>query len=112
MSRSIGYLCEFTLYYFLVCISNDPHIMHYGPCTVQYCTYDDLESIEQRGSISQTAILVVVGVVLGHVSIRASAQEHLLYVTDKGISQVLDWIHHHSAIDHIPWEEISCELIQ
>jgi hypothetical protein len=81
-----------------------------GPA--QYCTYNDFESVKQRWSISQTAVLIVVGVVLGHVSIRAGAQEHLLYVTDKGIPQILDRVHHHSAIYHVTWEEIRFGLIQ
>lgn len=46
-------------------------------------TYNNLESVEQRWSVGQTAKLKVAGVIFGDVSICAGAEKHFLYVADK-----------------------------
>lgn len=44
-------------------------------------TYQDLESVKQRWGISQTSILFIGGVVLGHVAIGACTEEYLFDAT-------------------------------
>lgn len=63
--------------------------------------YNDLESVEKRWSISQTAELKVAGVVFGNITISPGAEKHFFYVANKGVAQVLHRIHHHPAIDCI-----------
>lgn len=67
-----------------------------------YCTvsYQDLESVQQRGSVCQAAILLVGGVVLGNVAICSSAEEDFLNAAGEGVAQVLDWVHHDTTVDH------------
>lgn len=73
--------------------------------TLKYCpcefiaSYQDLESVKKRGSICQAAILLVSRAVLGNVAICTSAEEDLLNATGEGVTQVLDWVHHHTAIN-------------
>lgn len=70
-----------------------PHI-----CGVT-ASYQDLESVQKRGSICQAAILLISRVVLGNVTICTSAEEDFLDATGEGVTQVLDWVHHHTTID-------------
>lgn len=71
--------------------------------TLKYCpcefiaSYQDLESVKKRGSIGQAAILLVSRAVLGNVAICTSAEEDLLNATGERVTQVLDWVHHHTA---------------
>lgn len=62
-------------------------------------SYQDLESVKQRGSICQAAILLVGGVVLGNVAICSSAEEDFLNAAGEGVAQVLHWVHHHTTVD-------------
>lgn len=64
--------------------------------------YQDFESVKQRWGISQTAILLVDGVVFGDVSINTSAQEDLLDTAREGVTQVLHRVYHHASIDVRP----------
>lgn len=61
--------------------------------------YQDLESVKKRGGVCQAAVLLVRWVVLGNISICTSAEEDFLNATGEGITQVLDWVHHHTAVD-------------
>lgn len=63
--------------------------------------YNYLESVEKRLSVSQTAKLVVAGIIFRDVSISSGTQKHFFYAANKGVTQVLHWIHHHSAINGI-----------
>lgn len=73
--------------------------------------YNYFKSVEQGWSIGQAAEFKVAGVVFWNVSIRSSAQKHFLYVTNKWVSQVLHWIHHHSAINCIPCRKWNTDFI-
>lgn len=63
-------------------------------------SYQDLKSVKQRGSVCQTAVLLVGGVVLWNVTICSSAEEDFFDAAGEGIPQVLDWVHHHPTVDH------------
>lgn len=73
--------------------------LKYCPCAF-IASYQDLKSVKQRGSICQAAILLVGGVVLGNVAISSSAEEDFLNAAGEGVTQVLDWVHHHTTVDH------------
>lgn len=62
-------------------------------------TYQDLESVQEGGRVSQASIFLIAWAVFGHVPIGTSAKEHLLNVAAEGVTKILNWIHHHSAID-------------
>lgn len=68
-------------------------------------THKNLKSVEQRGGVCQAAKLKLGRVVLWNVSIAACAEEHLLYAAEKRVSQVLNGIHHHTAVDCVAWME-------
>lgn len=80
--------------------------------THHFVTYNDFESVQQRGSVSQAAKLKAAGVVFWNVSISSCTQEDFLYVAKKGVTQVLHWIHHHSAINSISWQTRHWVLIK
>ena len=61
--------------------------------------YQDLEAVQQGGGVGQAAVLLVGGVVLGHVAVGAGAEEHLLDAAGERVAQVLDGVHHHTAVD-------------
>lgn len=56
--------------------------------------------MQQRGCVCQAAILFVSGVVFGNVTVHSGAEEDFLNAAGEGVTQVLDWIHHHTAINH------------
>lgn len=68
-------------------------------------SYQDLESVKQRWSICQASILLIGGVVFGNVAVCSCAEEDLLNAAGEGVTQVLDWVHHHTAVDHGAWSK-------
>lgn len=62
-------------------------------------SYQDFKSVQEGRGVRQAAVLLVGGVVLGDVTICPSAEENFLDAAGEGLTQVLDWIHHHAAVD-------------
>lgn len=62
-------------------------------------SYQDFESVQKGWGVRQAAVLLVGGVVLGDVTVRPSAEEDFLDAAGEGVTQVLDRVHHHTAVD-------------
>ena len=66
-------------------------------------TYQDLESVEKGGRISDASVLVGGGVVLRDVTVLSGAQEHLLDIQVEAGTEVLDGVHVDAPVDGITW---------